>query len=308
MIYLVGRWAEPALGVPSCRRGAGRLGERLAAAGDVLVLRARRGRGGRASSRRPWRKLPVALPFALATIVGGIDCTESAAAAGDEYDTRAVLLTEGGRVAGGGAARRRHPDDALHRPPGLQEDGRAGGLHAGDGPVHRRRRLLRRLPVPVRLPAPGGDVPDPRLRRPGDHRRSRSTPRRSCTTRPSPWPCCRRWRTWRWWSSRASAVPVPTATRAGCVLQTLRCLANGFLITSVLWAAALAMILDGRLRAAAGYFLVAAACALRRHHALAAGRRAHRPAVARPRPSVRCQLPAVPCSTRRRTTGRRRTR
>ena len=40
-------------------------------------------------------KLPLVLPFALATIVGGIDCTESAAVAGDEYDTRAVLLTEG---------------------------------------------------------------------------------------------------------------------------------------------------------------------------------------------------------------------
>ena len=39
--------------------------------------------------------LPVMLPFALATIVGGIDCTESAAAAGDEYDTRTILLTEG---------------------------------------------------------------------------------------------------------------------------------------------------------------------------------------------------------------------
>ena len=40
-------------------------------------------------------KLPIALPFALATVVGGIDCTESAAAAGDEYDTRTILLTEG---------------------------------------------------------------------------------------------------------------------------------------------------------------------------------------------------------------------
>src|SRR6185312_9626969 len=40
-------------------------------------------------------KLPVVLPFALATIVGGIDCTESAAAAGDEFDTRSILLTEG---------------------------------------------------------------------------------------------------------------------------------------------------------------------------------------------------------------------
>jgi AGZA family xanthine/uracil permease-like MFS transporter len=39
-------------------------------------------------------KLPLVLPFALATIVGGIDCTESAAAAGDEFDTRSVLWTE----------------------------------------------------------------------------------------------------------------------------------------------------------------------------------------------------------------------
>lgn len=38
--------------------------------------------------------LAVALPFALVTIIGGIDNTESAAAAGDEYRTRDVLLTE----------------------------------------------------------------------------------------------------------------------------------------------------------------------------------------------------------------------
>jgi adenine/guanine/hypoxanthine permease len=38
--------------------------------------------------------LAVALPFALVTIVGGIDNTESASAAGDEYRTRDVLLTE----------------------------------------------------------------------------------------------------------------------------------------------------------------------------------------------------------------------
>lgn len=41
------------------------------------------------------RYLPVVIPFALGTIVGGIDCTESAAAAGDEYDTGAVIATEG---------------------------------------------------------------------------------------------------------------------------------------------------------------------------------------------------------------------
>ena len=44
---------------------------------------------------KAWGYLPIALPFALSTVVGGIDNTESAAVAGDEYDTRAILLTEG---------------------------------------------------------------------------------------------------------------------------------------------------------------------------------------------------------------------
>ncbi len=38
--------------------------------------------------------LPIALPFALATVVGGIDCTESAAAVGDEYKTNRVIAVE----------------------------------------------------------------------------------------------------------------------------------------------------------------------------------------------------------------------
>jgi len=40
--------------------------------------------------------LPLALPFALATVVGGVDVSESAAAAGDDYSTRDILLVEGG--------------------------------------------------------------------------------------------------------------------------------------------------------------------------------------------------------------------
>ena len=39
--------------------------------------------------------VPLALPVALATVVGGIDNTESAAAAGDRYATRDILLVEG---------------------------------------------------------------------------------------------------------------------------------------------------------------------------------------------------------------------
>jgi AGZA family xanthine/uracil permease-like MFS transporter len=39
--------------------------------------------------------LPIVLPFALMTVVGGIDCTESAAAAGDDYRTETVIAIEG---------------------------------------------------------------------------------------------------------------------------------------------------------------------------------------------------------------------
>lgn len=39
--------------------------------------------------------LPLALPFALLTLVGGIDNTESASTAGDAYATRDILLVEG---------------------------------------------------------------------------------------------------------------------------------------------------------------------------------------------------------------------
>ena len=38
--------------------------------------------------------LPLVIPFALATVIGGIDCTESAAAAGDEFNTNRVIGVE----------------------------------------------------------------------------------------------------------------------------------------------------------------------------------------------------------------------
>ncbi len=39
--------------------------------------------------------LPLTIPFAIVVIIGGIDVSESAAAAGDHYDTRSILLTSG---------------------------------------------------------------------------------------------------------------------------------------------------------------------------------------------------------------------
>ncbi len=46
--------------------------------------------------------LPVAIPLALATVVGGIDCTESASAAGDEYPTGQIIAFEGVATLVGG--------------------------------------------------------------------------------------------------------------------------------------------------------------------------------------------------------------
>ncbi len=46
--------------------------------------------------------LPVAIPLALGTVVGGIDCTESAAAAGDDYSTGQIIAAEGFATLVGG--------------------------------------------------------------------------------------------------------------------------------------------------------------------------------------------------------------
>jgi AGZA family xanthine/uracil permease-like MFS transporter len=46
--------------------------------------------------------LPVAIPLALATVVGGIDCTESASAAGDDYATGPIIAVEGLATLAGG--------------------------------------------------------------------------------------------------------------------------------------------------------------------------------------------------------------
>jgi AGZA family xanthine/uracil permease-like MFS transporter len=54
----------------------------------------------------------------------------------------------------------------------------------------------------------------------------------------------------------------PPAVGAVGVVQTLRCLANGFIVTSLLWGAFLAALLDGRPIRSALYLLVAGGCAL----------------------------------------------
>jgi AGZA family xanthine/uracil permease-like MFS transporter len=208
-------------------------------------------------------RLPVALPFALATIVGGIDCTESAAAAGDTYDTRAILLTEGvaSLIAGllGGVIQTTpyigHP--AYKKMGGAAAYTLANALFVGIvGCVGGFTYLYAYLPTAAMFPIfvfVGLEITAQSFHAtPAKH-----YPAVALAMLPA-----------------VAAVIVvaignifaPTTLPAGerglLVMQTLRCLANGFLISGMLWAAALAMILDGRMRSAAGYFLIAAICAL----------------------------------------------
>jgi AGZA family xanthine/uracil permease-like MFS transporter len=60
-------------------------------------------------------------------------------------------------------------------------------------------------------------------------------------------------------SALAGRAPAPASAP---VVQTLYALANGFIISSMLWAAALAALLDGRLVRSGVYLLIAGVCAL----------------------------------------------
>lgn len=207
-------------------------------------------------------KLPVALPFALATIVGGIDCTESAAAAGDEYDTRAILLTEGVTsvlaAALGGVIQ---TTPYIGHPAYKAMGGRAAytlatALFVGAvGYFGVFGAVVHYLPGPAMFPIlvfVGLEITAQSFK---------ATPARhyaalALAMLPT--------------LAYLVTVPVndvlggrPAAEGRGeLVLQTLTCLGNGFIVTSLLWAAALAALLDGKLRAAAGYLLVAGAFAL----------------------------------------------
>jgi AGZA family xanthine/uracil permease-like MFS transporter len=203
----------------------------------------------------------VVLPFALATIVGGIDCTESAAAAGDEYDTRAILLTEGvaSLVAGlmGGVIQTTpyigHP--AYKKMGARSAYTLATALFVGAvGYFGGFTLLFEYLPRAAMFPIlvfVGLEITAQSF-----HATPvRHYPALALAMLPA----------------LAYLITIPLnmavgvgdpAPEARVVVQTLRCLANGFLISSLLWAAALAMILDGRLVRSAAYFAVAGVCAL----------------------------------------------
>jgi AGZA family xanthine/uracil permease-like MFS transporter len=201
-------------------------------------------------------KLPLALPFALATIVGGIDCTESAAAAGDEYDTRTILLTEGvSSVLAGLCGGVLQTTPYIGQPAYKAMGGRAGytvatALFVGAaGYFGWFAHLFDILPPAAMFPIlvfVGLEITAQSFHAtPGRHYAALAL---------SIMP--------------ALAVLVliqvkrllpdgKAPDQAAELVQTLLCLGNGFIVTSLLWGAALAALIDRRYRVSAAYLAVA---------------------------------------------------
>lgn len=203
--------------------------------------------------------LPVMLPFAVATVVGGIDCTESAAAAGDEYDTRSILLTEGlASVAAGLCGGVIQNTPYIGHPAYKAMGGRsaytlATALFIGAAGLfgwfaHFFEWLPQAAMFPI-LVYVGIEITAVSFRAtPEKH-----YPALALAILPA--------------LAQVMLIIVNrslagTASADPGMFQTLTCLANGFIVTSLLWGAALAALLDGRSGLAAGYLLVAAVCSL----------------------------------------------
>jgi AGZA family xanthine/uracil permease-like MFS transporter len=208
------------------------------------------------------QKLPVAVPFALATIVGGIDCTESAASAGDVYDTRTILLTEGvASVVAGSLGGVIQTTPYIGHPAYKSMGGRAAytlatALFVGAaGYFGWFTQLFDWLPRAAMFPIlvyVGIEITAQTFRATP----VRYYPALALAILPA--------------LAALAAIPLnqalggrePANTEAAVVVLTLRCLANGFIVTSLLWAAALAALLDRQLGRSALYLLVAAVFAL----------------------------------------------
>ena len=205
--------------------------------------------------------LPVMLPFALATIVGGIDCTESAAAAGDEYDTRTILLTEGlASVAAGACGGVIQNTPYIGQPAYKAMGGRAAYTLAtaifigAAGMFGWFTHLFEWLPEAAAFPILvfiGLEI---------SAQSFRATPQRhipALTLAILP--------ALAYLVLIALDMVLPDGqppAQAAVVVQSLRCLANGFIVTSLLWASALAAMLDKKLVRSAGYLGIAGLCSL----------------------------------------------
>jgi adenine/guanine/hypoxanthine permease len=210
--------------------------------------------------------LPVAAPMALATVVGGIDCAESAAAAGDDYPTGPIIAVEGFAtlVAGvfGGVIQ---TTPYIGHPAYKAMGGRAAytlatALFVGSaGVLGYFDWIFFLVPKPVVFPIlifVGLEIAAQSfLATPSKH-----YPALALACVPA--------------LAYLALIPLNQVVNDSGktfadfgrpvqhLLQTVTMLSGGFIVTSLLWATGLAKIIDGRMRAAAATFLLAGVFAL----------------------------------------------
>lgn len=213
--------------------------------------------------------LPIALPFALATVVGGIDCTESAAAAGDEYSTREVVAVEAlATLAAGFCGGVIQTTPYIGHPAYKAMGGRAAYTLAtalfvgGAGIFGYAGHLYLYIPKAAIFPILifiGLEITAQSFH---------ATPRKhfpavalACVPALAYLVTMYADRLVSVLAQAGGSLVELDAALAGELL-TLRILSAGFIVTSLLWASSLAALIDRRLRLAAGYFAVAAVLSL----------------------------------------------
>jgi adenine/guanine/hypoxanthine permease len=210
-----------------------------------------------------WGYLPIAIPFAIATIVGGVDNTESAAAAGDEYDTRSILATEGLATLAAGLCGGVVESTPYIGHPAYKRMGAGPGYAAATGIFIGLGGMLGYLPflvdaIPAAAVAPillyiGIEVMAQAF--------LASPPRHAPAVAMSVLPSL----AFVVFVEMSPLLPAAAASLSGETAETvgvLRLLASGFIITAVLWGASAAAVIDRRFLLGAGYLWTAAALCL----------------------------------------------
>jgi AGZA family xanthine/uracil permease-like MFS transporter len=208
--------------------------------------------------------LPIAFPFALITILGGINNTESARVAGDEYKTRDILLTEAlatmlAALFGGVAQTTPYIGHPAYKAMG----GRAAytlaaGLFIGIGGVLGVFQfVIEAIPeaviTPILLFVGIEIVAQAFLESPRRHAQAvvfAMIPSIGYLALTSADSLIEKFGT--------AAVP---ATVSG-ELDVLRVVGHGFILTAILWGGLLADLIDGKTRRAAGYAALCTVCTL----------------------------------------------
>ena len=205
------------------------------------------------------RYLPVAVPFGILTIVGGINVTESARVAGDDYSTRDILLTEAAAtlVAGlfGGVAQ---STPYIGHPAYKRMGGRVGytlatGLFIGLGGMLGLVQFVVRL-VPQAAVTPillfiGLEI----LAQAQQQSPARHAAAVGLALLPSVAELVRIVV-----AGFGHVDPSALEGQAAERLEMVMLLGRGFIVTAMLWGAAAAHVIDGRLRTAGLYMILCA--------------------------------------------------